>query len=74
MEDQDWRGLFSEAFGETLEIGQTLAILADQDLAAFVRDNSAFLIGPKQISLLGVVDYPNCRRPDEVLTQLRLLP
>ena len=73
LEDQDWRRLFSEAFGETLVVGQTLALFADDELAVLVRDNAAFLIEPNQLSFFGIVDYPNCGHPAEVLSELRQL-
>ena len=46
FEKADWRGLFGSAFGEVLERGDQLAIIANQDIAFLIRGNAVFEISP----------------------------
>ncbi|MFK7876616.1 MAG: hypothetical protein AB8B71_12690 [Paracoccaceae bacterium] len=71
LEDSCWRDLFGQAFDETLEPGQHLALYADAGVAVLMRDNAAFEITHSELKPLGVFDYPNIWDHEAVIKDLK---
>lgn len=65
LEDEGWRDLYGQAFGETLHRGQALALFVDPDAAVLMRENAAFRVDENGLDPLGAFPYPDCRKPED---------
>jgi hypothetical protein len=70
LEDADWRALFGKAFGEVVERGQHLSLIANSELSVLVRDNVAFEVSPNKLERLGVFDHLNLWHYEDVMKGL----
>lgn len=71
LEDADWRSLFGDAFGETVEMGQHLSLFADANLSVLMRDNVAFEVTPLKLARFGVFNYPDLGLHEKVFDDFR---